>query len=409
MYWTTMLISLIALPGLNTLAIWFIPSEDISEIEAAIHNADDSGTVLVLSNNGRFLAQGDWRNSTLKVFDLGKGTGAESAVPTGERHGATARAASIRLNVGEDIDAFAFSPDERTLAIADGDKIRILELPSGRSIREISAPAPIIESRSLSDNSERLLRVRRPLCFESLAFSEDGKYLAGHGVLRSGPTSDTHHVYLVVAANQDDAKALMLEDDEGPSNESMLLNPRKQIAMSSGGERLAAAVGDKIRLWTLKRGNWDRDCPLEGQPISLRFSRDGRFLAAVTLNQDFRFTAYCIDLTKCEDSRANDLGGDTGWAVVASHGDELQVVKLTWPDKGCKRVDFRGGRLGVLGFLAKGASLKDLTMPLWACCDREGVYAGMAQEKQPIVWRVSPLRESDSFEVSKVSLPNEGS
>lgn len=227
------------------------------EIFRAMHatSADESQGHLqwidsvALSPDGNYLASAA-RDATARVWNL------------------TTRQELIRLSHGAPVEAVAFSKDGTTLTTGSFDgTARLWELPSGR---------------------ERL-RATHPGGSEVVAFSPDGTQVA------SGGTEGSVNIWSLSRADQLGA----------------ITHPDRlsAVTLNPGGDK-AATLDERggLRIWRTD-GQLERSVDAVS-PGSIRFSEDGRYLAAST-----RGSVFTLDLTKNE-----------GLEVLASSRDAREVL-----------------------------------------------------------------------------------
>lgn len=236
---------------------------------------------LVFSPDGRMLASGEYRmvklwrrEPNLPQFTLGAEPATALAMsPDGKLIATAAKDNVIRIwgsGAGKQVkelsghsttvNALRFSPDNQRLASGDADKkIRVWDLTSGETVSEVEAPNPISalawvrDGKQLAsaggDNSVRLwdipamagspLTQAKELTGHSqpvtaLVASVDGKQLfsgSSDGSVRQWAT--------------DSAKQVRQMDNGAPV---------VSIALSPNGKTLAAAGGNRARLWNVEKG-----------------------------------------------------------------------------------------------------------------------------------------------------------
>jgi RNA polymerase sigma factor (sigma-70 family) len=210
--------------------------------------------------------------------------------------GAVGRLGTIRFRHALGVDAFALSPDGKTLAAAAAGALTLWEAATGKEIQRFACDAGAIRSVAFApkggtialgagDNSIRLLDVgkgkevlrltgHRPTAAHAgptgvfwLRFTPDGKLLVSRGA------DETIRVWSVDSGKE------MRRIDGAPN---FILSP----ALSPDGKTIAAATGDftkrkgEVRLWATLTGKEVRRLPHPGMPTCVSFSPDGKTLAA---------------------------------------------------------------------------------------------------------------------------------
>ncbi len=182
------------------------------------------------------------------------------------------------LNKGEPLRALAFAPNSRTLAVGS------------------AAPNGLVWLFDVTDRQPLpVATLRGPRgAVEALAFSADGKLLAGGG------EDNVLRVWDVTANTAGNARAIL----PGHSR------PITRLAFAPDGQSVATAAGDgTVRLWTIGR-IWSKQkavLPHPGGATALAFSPDGKLLATAT--GDHRLRLW--DLTGLQPRLQAELPGHT--------------------------------------------------------------------------------------------------
>ncbi|MBG0854387.1 hypothetical protein I2W78_21740 [Streptomyces spinoverrucosus] len=216
----------------HTVRLWTIPRTILSGHTSYVDTVD-------VSPDGRLLASGS-EDNTVRLWDV--------------RDPAAARPVSSSIRGATPyVNAVAFSPDRRSLAVAAGTDVRLWDVTEPATPRPLGKPL-----RNSRGN------------FTDVRFTPDGRTLAG--------------------SNGDGTIALWNVSD--PSRPAPLGRPLKaaagevwRVAVSPDGHTLAAVAQDgAVRLWDIARP--ERPAPLGeplqasgGRAIGVVFSPDGRTLA----------------------------------------------------------------------------------------------------------------------------------
>ena len=221
---------------------------------------------LAFSPDGKWLASGSF-DQWIRVWDVGSGR------PT----------LALSDHPGH-VKSLAFSSDGRLLASTGADGIRVWDLPSGSLRSKLSNPRGVVAAVFSPDRTvlasaggdgvklwdvvtgsltQRLAAGTDELIL-ALAFSPDGRWLAGGGTgrraklwdVRTGTlrrTSEPGHDFIRAVAFSDDGSTLIVVDRTATrvwnivsgSIRSVLEAARfSAVAVSSNGQTMAAAMGD---------------------------------------------------------------------------------------------------------------------------------------------------------------------
>jgi RNA polymerase sigma factor (sigma-70 family) len=166
--------------------------------------------------------------------------------------------------------ALAFSPDGTTLAVSAGARVRLWDVKAGRE---------------KPHDSEHCEYVR------SIAFSPDGRFLAGHGMYNVSEV----WVWDLVAGT---SRTLSRRERE---ESGVWRGPLNSMAFHPDGRSLAVADGRTVVIWDAATGH--KQATLAGHTdeiYALTFSPDGQTLAAACVGKDETYRMRLWKVTRKE-------------------------------------------------------------------------------------------------------------
>ena len=250
------------------------------------YNSLIGGTRYLFSPDGRLLATGTVRSTTIKLWDTTNGRELRDLSPGG-------------LSAPSLSPVFAFSRDSRLIAGAAGmNSVTIWDVVSGRELHVLESATTgtfgsmmgtiFIDFTSdgrlvtISD-AIRVWDVATGSQLRSIAF--DATSMPGFVTGSSGFSLNADGSQLLVVSNSDgkgeihsldlatgrEGRAIKLSDDDVNSGE---------VAVTSNGNPVAAGIVNKhLKLWNVSNGTSEKDLgPTSKEYSSIRFSRDGRLL-----------------------------------------------------------------------------------------------------------------------------------
>jgi WD40 repeat protein/uncharacterized caspase-like protein len=243
-------------------------------------------TRLVFSPDGRLLATGTFRSSTIKLWETTTGRELRN-ISTGGQN-------AMSLST-----VFAFSPDSHLLAAAaGGNSVKIYDVISGREIQTLTTgQASFIASFGVtfiafSADGKKLVTVSDAIRVWEVASWRELKTLDTTSLTASGLTGGEGGMALSADGNQlaraDDASKTEIKVIDlvtGREARSVSL-PRDQIdslelCFTTDGRLVAAGIVEKkLKVWDVTTKQTERDLTPTTQEFSqIKFSRDGRLLA----------------------------------------------------------------------------------------------------------------------------------
>src|ERR1700738_4828673 len=243
-------------------------------------------TRLVFSPDGRLLATGTFRSSTIKLWETATGRERPN-ISTGGQN-----AMSIST-------VFAFSPDSRLLAAAAGNNtVKVYDVISGRELQTLSGgQASFMASFGstfigFSADGKKLVTVSDAIKVWDVASWRELKTLDTSSLTASGLTGGEGGMALNPDGNQ------LARTESGGRNEIKFLDlttgrearsvslPHDKIDslelhFAADGHLIAAGIVEKkLKVWDVTTKQTERDLATTAQDYSLiKFSRDGRLLA----------------------------------------------------------------------------------------------------------------------------------
>ncbi|MFZ5570364.1 MAG: WD40 repeat domain-containing protein [Thermodesulfobacteriota bacterium] len=250
---------------------------------------NETGCVLDVSPNGRFLATVD-TGGMLYVWDADSGslkTKTETA----------AGAAT----------AIAFRPDSATVALAGDDyKIHLVNTMSGKETAAFEGHQDMINSLAFTPNGDHLISASQDLSTRwwdvnvkrekkaltentdkllRMSLSQDGSLVALSTVdihidLMRNTRKDVRHIKVRNTVTGEEIRTL-----DGHSKDITTLNFHASKRFLASG-----AVDDSVRIWDVQKGDMVSQQDLGGDVIQVVFSRDSKWLAAVS--DDHKLTVW---------------------------------------------------------------------------------------------------------------------
>ncbi|HYF35952.1 MAG TPA: PQQ-binding-like beta-propeller repeat protein [Prosthecobacter sp.] len=215
------------------------------------------------------------------------------------------------------------SPDGRHVAMVNNEKVRVIEVSSGKVVREAAATG-----------------------ISNAKFSPDGRHL----VVLKGDFASRPVATLEMATGK------WRDVADGPALLSW-------IAFSPGSERLLLAKGTEIFAADSVGGPWAKWANLAGELDQLSFSPDGRYVAAEVQADLLRASMVVLDATTGKPMAEVDLGErlvaasfspDGRWFAVAGK-ERIRVIELP-TGKELGRIE-PGAEINALLFNADGSGL----------------------------------------------------
>ncbi len=244
-------------------------------------------TRLVFSPDGRLLATGTFRSSTIKLWDTSNGRELRN-LSSGPQGGMTLS------------PAIAFSNDSRLIAAASGaNAVKVWDVASGRELQTLTsggggsiAAIAGVSFIAFSSN-DRLVTISDAIRVWDLATGQELRAIGtdtfgliarmggdgGAGLSLDG----TQLALLVTDAGESEIKFIELAS--GRETRSVKLQDDDlqvvDLAFTSDGHLLVAGINDKrVKLWDITSNAKERDLGTVAQNLSfLKFSRGGRLLA----------------------------------------------------------------------------------------------------------------------------------
>ncbi len=243
-------------------------------------------TRLVFSPDGRLLATGTFRSSTIKLWETTTGRELRN-ISTGGQN-------AMSLST-----VFAFSPDSHLLAAAaGGNAVKIYDVISGREIQTLTTgQASFIASFGVtfiafSADGKKLVTVSDAIKVWEVASWRELKTLDTTSLTASGLTGGEGGMALSADGNQlaraDDASKTEIKViDLVTGREARAVSlPHDQIdslelCFTTDGRLVAAGIVEKkLKVWDVTNKQTERDLTPTTQEFSqIKFSRDGRLLA----------------------------------------------------------------------------------------------------------------------------------
>ncbi len=242
-------------------------------------------TRLVFSPDGRLLATGTFRSSTIKLWEMATGRELRN-ISTGGQN-----AMSIST-------VFAFSPDNRLLAAAAGNNsVKVYEVISGREVQTLTGgQASFMASFGVtfiafSADAKTLVTISDAIKIWDVASWRELKTLDTTALTAAGLTGGEAGMALSPDGNQlarveaGGSKIKVLDLVAGREARSISL-PHDQVdslelCFAADGHLIAAGIVEKkLKVWDVTTKQTERDLASTAQDHSLiKFSRDGRLLA----------------------------------------------------------------------------------------------------------------------------------
>jgi WD40 repeat protein len=356
-------------------------------------------TKMLFSPDGRLLATGTYRSSTIKLWETATGRKLRE-LSTG-----TQSTSSLAPSV-------AFSRDNRLIAVAAGDNvIKVWEVSSGRELQSLAGPQGSIMSAfgiyflaftpdnrivSVSD----AIRIWDATTGKEIRAIESGSDLSGLSVTGSGLalTPDGNQLALIDGGTESRVKLIDLNTGREAKEYKL---PDKQIDalhvdFTPDGHTVAAGVDDKhLKFWDLSAKS-DRDLgPVTKDFPQIEFSRDGKLLA---LSENYTVkiwdvsTQALISTIKVPNSGA--FGAQGADSYVAFNDDGKNVVTggfdtptVIWETSSGKQLSKLSGRTNLayeVAFSADGNQLSSGGKTRWDLRTGRGLKVGTTADN---FWR----------------------
>ena len=244
-------------------------------------------TRLVFSPDGRLLATGTFRSSTIKLWEIATGRELRN-ISTGGQN-------AMSLS-----PVIAFSPDSRLLAVGAGNNsVKVYDVITGREVQTLTGgQASFMASFGVtfiafSADGKKLVTVSDAIKVWDVASWRELKTLDTTSLTASGLTGGEGGMALSPDGNQ-----LARVEDEGSKKQIKFFDlttgsearsvklPHDQIdslelCFTADGRLVAAGIVEKkLKVWDVTTKQTERDLAPTAQDYSLiKFSRDGRLLA----------------------------------------------------------------------------------------------------------------------------------
>jgi WD40 repeat protein/uncharacterized caspase-like protein len=242
-------------------------------------------TRLVFSPDGRLLATGAFRSSTIKLWETAAGRELRN-ISTGAQNGMSISPVIV------------FSPDNRLLAASGGNNsVKVYDVITGREVQTLAGgQASFMASFGVtfvgfSADSRKLVTVSDAIKVWDVTSWRELKTLSTTSLAASGLTGGEAGMALSPDGNQ-----LARIDDDGSKTQVKVLDlvsggqPRSvnlpdtdsvELCFTADGRLVAAGiVNKKLKLWDVTAKQSERDLTATTQDYGMiKFSRDGRLLA----------------------------------------------------------------------------------------------------------------------------------
>ena len=297
------------------------------------YNSLIGGTRYLFSPDGRLLATGTVRSTTIKLWDTSNGRQLRDLSSGG--------LSAVGLS-----PVFAFSRDSRMIAGASMNTVKIWDVVSGRELHVLEAAASGTVSSAIGvtfidftpdgrlvtiSDAIRIWDVASGRELRSIAFdamSTPNALLGGSGFRLNGDGSQL----LVVHPSVDNTQILSLDLSTGREGRTTKISGddvhNGEVAVTSTGNLFAAGIVNKrLKLWDVSNRSEKDLGPTSKEFNPVTFSRDGRLLAySDNYNARVWDTATGRELSQFTIPHGGNFTSDTGDAFVAFSEDGKKLA-----------------------------------------------------------------------------------